>query len=140
MANLTDIKRKATKITLLDGVERTLRFTLNALAELESEYGSVDDAFAQLEKGSVVALRFILWAGLVHEDENLTVKQVGNLIDLDYMKDLTDKLGEALSSDMPQEPQVASAQAVLDGAEDPNVQSPAVGKVIPIKTDGIGHS
>ena len=34
MANVKDVKSKAVKITLTDGVERTIKFTLNAMAEI----------------------------------------------------------------------------------------------------------
>ena len=76
MANLNDVKSKDIKITLADGVERTIKFDLNAMAELEDKYGSVDAAFEMLDKNSIKALRFILWAGLSHSDENLTVYKV----------------------------------------------------------------
>ena len=107
MANLKDAKSKPVKITLTDGVERTLRFTLNAMAELEDKYGSVDEAFAALDKGSIKAVRFILWAGLMHEDENLTEQQVGNLIDIQYMQELLDTVEIALDSDMPDQAEPA---------------------------------
>ena len=32
MSNVADVKSKTVKITLNDGVERTIKFTLNALA------------------------------------------------------------------------------------------------------------
>ena len=48
MSNIKDAKSKSTPITLCDGVERELRFTLNALAELEERYGTVEDAFKAL--------------------------------------------------------------------------------------------
>lgn len=103
MANLKDVKSKNNTIKLLDGVERVIKFDLNAMAELEDKYGSVEAAFEALEKNSIKALRFILWAGLVHEDESLTERQVGSLIDMKYMQDIMDNLGEALESDMPSE-------------------------------------
>ena len=34
MSNVADVKSKTIKIALSDGVQRTVRFTLNALAEL----------------------------------------------------------------------------------------------------------
>lgn len=102
MANVQDVKAKVVKITLSDGVERTIRFTLNALAELEDRYGSVDEAFAQLDKNSIKAVRFILWAGLMSDDPDLTEQQVGNLIDVRYLQDLMEDLGSALDQDLPQ--------------------------------------
>lgn len=119
MANLKDVKTEPVKITLLDGVERTLRFTLNAMAELEDKYGSVDAAFAELDKGSIKAVRFILWAGLMHEDPNLTEQQVGNLIDIQYMQELMNSVETALDTDLPEQTEPAK---LTDGnVPDPNV-------------------
>lgn len=101
MANVNDVKSKDIKITLKDGVERTIVFDLNAMAELEDKYGSVDAAFEMLENNSIKALRFILWAGLIHEDENLTERQVGSLIDMQYIQDIMGTLGQAFEADMP---------------------------------------
>ena len=121
MANVKDVKSKAVKITLTDGVERTIKFTLNAMAELEDRYGSVDEAFKQLDNNSIKAVRCILWAGLIHEDPDLTEQQVGNLIDIQYMQELMTSLGEAFDADMPEpEKLLETAEPKLDGAQDPN--------------------
>lgn len=125
MANVKDIKSEAVKITLTDGVERTLKFTLNAMAELEDRYGTVDEAFKQLDKNSIKALRCILWAGLIHEDSALTEQQVGNLIDIQYMQGLMMSLGNAFKADMPAQEaapvQEVTAGTTLDGSQDPNI-------------------
>ena len=121
MANVKDVKSKAVKITLTDGVERTIKFTLNAMAELEDRYGSVDEAFKQLDNNSIKAVRCILWAGLIHEDPGLTEQQVGNLIDIQYMQELMTSLGEAFDADMPEPEKLPeTAEPKLDGAQDPN--------------------
>lgn len=121
MANVKDVKSKAVKITLTDGVERTIKFTLNAMAELEDRYGSVEEAFKQLDNNSIKAVRCILWAGLIHEDPDLTEQQVGNLIDIQYMQELMTSLGEAFDADMPEPEKLPeTAEPKLDGAQDPN--------------------
>ena len=121
MANVKDVKPKAVKITLTDGVERTIKFTLNAMAELEDRYGSVEEAFKQLDNNSIKAVRCILWAGLIHEDPDLTEQQVGNLIDIQYMQELMASLNDAFDSDMPvAEKLPENAEPKLDGAQDPN--------------------
>lgn len=121
MANVKDVKSKAVKITLTDGVERTIKFTLNAMAELEDRYGSVDEAFKQLDNNSIKAVRCILWAGLIHEDPDLTEQQVGNLIDIQYMQELMASLGEAFDADIPEPEKLPeTAEPKLDGAQDPN--------------------
>ena len=103
MSNVSEVKGKTVKITLNDGVERTIKFTLNALAELEDKFGSVQAAFDKLEKeNSMKALRTILWAGFLHEDATLTEQQVGNLIDLAYMQELVSSLNTAFENDMSQ--------------------------------------
>jgi hypothetical protein len=121
MSNVKDVKSKDIKITLNDGVERTIKFTLNALAELEDRYGSVDEAFKQLDNNSIKAVRCILWAGLIHEDPELTEQQVGNLIDIQYMQELMASLNDAFDSDMPVAEKIPdNAEPKLDGAQDPN--------------------
>lgn len=123
MANIKDVKAKAVKITLTDGIERNIKFTLNALAELEDRYGSVDEAFKKLDENNIKALRCILWAGLMHEDDDLTEKQVGNLIDISYMQELMESLGTAFESDLPQPqalPEIEETKK-LDGEASPNV-------------------
>lgn len=121
MANVKDVKSKAVKITLTDGVERTIKFTLNAMAELEDRYGSVEEAFKQLDNNSIKAVRCILWAGLIHEDPDLTEQQVGNLIDIQYMQELMASLGEAFDADMPEPEKLPeNVEPKLDGTQDPN--------------------
>ena len=101
MSNLNDVRPKVTHITLSDGVEREIKFTLNAMAEMEDRYGSVEAAFEALDNGSIKASRFVLWTGLMHE--GLTEEQVGELIDIQTIKDIMDKVAVALNNDMPPE-------------------------------------
>lgn len=102
MSNLIDAKAKVTRITLCDGVEREVKFTLNAMAEMEERYGSVDACFEALEKNSIKAVRFVIWAGLLHnENETLTEQQVGNLIDIPCMERIMSTLNTAFENDMP---------------------------------------
>lgn len=110
MSKRSDVQRtknSAVKITLADGKERVLRYTLNAMVELEEAYGSVDEAFRVLEEEqSLKAMRKVIWAGLLHENDPLTEQEVGNLIDIDYMKELVASVGGALTADLPSEGQV----------------------------------
>lgn len=103
MSNLKDARAQITHITLSDGVERELKFTLNAMADMEDRYGSVEKAFEALEANSMKAARFVLWCGLNHCDNPLSEKQVGDLIDIRCMKEIVEKLGEAVAANMPEE-------------------------------------
>lgn len=60
--------------------ERRLRYTFNALCELQTATGrTLDDALAS---GSVgfLEVRGIIWAGLIQEDPTLTLIQAGEAI------------------------------------------------------------
>lgn len=100
MANLKDVRIKTVPIML--DKERHLKFDLNAFAELEEAYGNIEEALKAMEKGSIKALRAVLWAGLIHEDENLTQKDVGALIGLTDLEDLAKSLSTAMQSHLPQ--------------------------------------
>lgn len=102
MSNLRNAKPRVKTITLNDGVEREIRFTLNAMAELEDRYGSVEEAFKAMDSGSIKATRCILWAGLLDSDESLTEQQVGKLIDLDCMSRIMEDVAGALGDDLPE--------------------------------------
>lgn len=121
MANLKQVRRNKIKVVLSDGVERELKFSLNAMADLEDKYGTVDNAFKELEEGHITAVRYILWAALRDDDESLTERQVGGLIELSSIGDIMKAMNSAATGDMP-EPEKESAVAsvatnnVVEGA------------------------
>lgn len=110
MSNLEDIRPKKITvnvpeietITINLDKERHLRFDLNAFALLEEKYGSVDEALKKVEQGSIIALRYMLWAGLVHEDPSLTVEEVGSMFDVKNLNEVSKQLFEAVGAAMPQ--------------------------------------
>ena len=103
MANLNEARAKVTHIKLTDGVEREIRYTLNAMAEMEDRYGSVEAAFKALEANSMKAVRFFLWVGLMHNEEGLTEQQVGALIDIQCMEEISAAMESAFNNDMPKQ-------------------------------------
>ncbi|TXH10897.1 MAG: hypothetical protein E6R03_14870 [Hyphomicrobiaceae bacterium] len=68
-----------------EGVSRTLRFDMNALAEFEQETGM---GFGQLmqQKAIFAAVRGLLWAGFRHEDRRISIDRVGELMQM-YVED-----------------------------------------------------
>ena len=103
MANIKKLRREPVIVDIGDDVERTLRYTLNSFALIEEKYGTIDKAMEALNSGSIAAIRFVLWAGLVHEDENLSEHYVGNQIDLSDLEDLAEKMNKAMMGDLPQD-------------------------------------
>ena len=80
----------------LGGKERQLKFDLNAIAEI----GERLKVTVRLEKLAedlmstplpLSALRVLLWAGLRHEDPELTPEQVGAWVDLDNIGEVWDR-------------------------------------------------
>lgn len=59
--------------------KRNLRYTINSLCAVEEKAGIGFESL--ILTGQLSALRLLLWAGLRHEDEDLSVEDAGDLID-----------------------------------------------------------
>ena len=113
MAQLNDIRTPNVKINL-GCKERTIIYDLNAFAELEKRFGSVDKAMQDLQQGSLNSVKMILWVGLIHEevviDEftgdvlkyNITPYQVGSWISPSMLPMISEKLGQAITEGSPE--------------------------------------
>ena len=98
---LRDVKEISVPLQL--DRSRTLKFDLNAFSELEEKYGSMEKAFNAMQGGSMKAARTLLWAGLLHEDDKLTERQVGGMVTLENLETVMDSISKALMEAMPQE-------------------------------------
>lgn len=101
MPGLKSVKEEERSIVLKDGNSYKICFDLNALAELEDAYGTVEKAFKAMEDGSFKAIRKVLWAGLSNNDPTLTEKQVGSLIDVKSLQEISETLSLANEDSMP---------------------------------------
>jgi hypothetical protein len=84
---------KNTVAIMLDK-ERHLYFDVNSLVALEEagvEFSELDG------KIKTSALRKIIWAGLLHEDKELTLEQVGAMIPFQRIKECGEAVGKALA-------------------------------------------
>lgn len=125
--NLNSIRDGYYSIGVFDGKERFVRFDLNAFAEMERVYGSMDAANEALSKGSMTEIRRILWFGLIHDnavlDEitgepikyTLTVYEVGKWLTPSNLQDVMNKLSAAINGAIPAE----TPDNVQDGAKKP---------------------
>ena len=100
MTNLEDIKQK--KVTVnINGVEKELLFNLNAYANIEEHLGtSIPNAFKMVDSGSIKAIRAFIWAGLLHNDKNLSIEEVGSITSIEG---LIDAISEAVEVSMPEQ-------------------------------------
>lgn len=76
-----DLQVQTTTIEL-KGRKYEMNFDLNAMAELEDIFGSLQIAIAELKKKKLKAVRSFLYAVLKSTDESLTEFEVGRLIDM----------------------------------------------------------
>lgn len=132
MSHVDEIKIKPIPIVL--DKPRTIVFDLNSFAELEESYGSVQAVLDEMAKGSIKALRLLLWAGLVHEQDDLTPKDVGRLIQFGDIPKLTDLLNSALEKAQPSPEEEANLHPLVEKGAVP-IQS----EMLPM-TDGIGDT
>lgn len=123
MANLIDIRPETYYIGEFGGEKRYVKYDLNAFAEMERIYGSMEAANDALSKGSMTDVRRILWLGLIHDqavlDEvtgepikyNLTMYEVGSWLTPNNMREVMEKLNNAIQGAVPQEAVVEEAKA-----------------------------
>src|SRR5690554_1729697 len=76
--------------------KRNLRYTMNALAEIEDKLGVGLADIGNMEM-TVKNVRVVLWSGLIHEDPELTEIEVGNMVDMDNFQMVQEKIAEAFA-------------------------------------------
>ena len=81
--------------------ERHLIFDLNAFCDLEDRYGTIEKAMNEMQKGSIKAIRYMLYLGLLNDDENLTEKKVGKLININNLQSVMQSLTAAMAISTP---------------------------------------
>ena len=94
---------KPVPIVLADGKKRTLLFEFEAFLGLEQEFGITIEKMQEdlLAGGALRNMRALLWAGLLHEDESLTLKDVGKLIEIKNFEAISDALAKAFTEAFP---------------------------------------
>jgi hypothetical protein len=76
---------------------RHIRYTMNALAEIEDRLGVPLSEMKDV-KMTIKNVRVILWAGLIHEDKDLTLEEVGEMVDLGNFEEVQTKVAEAFGA------------------------------------------
>lgn len=96
---MTGKELRPTRVVVTLDRERELRYDMNALSELEAKFGGLQGIF-EIET-SLANIRFLLWAGLIHEDDALTEKQVGKLADTTRLKEYSEAVSCSLERALP---------------------------------------
>ncbi|MGF6356761.1 hypothetical protein ABIE27_004685 [Paenibacillus sp. 4624] len=100
---------------------RNIVFCLRSFAELDELYGSKQTALISLQNGGLKHVRAWLWAGLIHEDEDLTVEDVGSFFinsSKELILEVTDTVLRAASLNLPETKPDNSNQATSETNEE----------------------
>jgi hypothetical protein len=101
------LKKVRPAVTIVLDKERHLLMDMNAMVSYEEATGKniLDPAtIASFAKNPTTKdIRALLWACLLHEDEMLTIKQVGKWVTPDRIKGITALIGQAFDNAMPEE-------------------------------------
>jgi len=92
---------KKEQIVKVDGREYVISFNFGVMGELEDIYGDINTALAELQLGKIRAIQNLMYAIMVQEEgnENLTVRQVGKMLDQNFMTEIIGKMGKAMVND-----------------------------------------
>lgn len=96
-----ELKTQGIKFTLGEK-EYELKLNMNTFCELEEIYGNLDAAFEDLQNMKLKAVRALIYAAVKIEDEQMTLKQVGELLGLSDLERLGTAINEALTIAMPE--------------------------------------
>lgn len=85
------------------GKSRTLRFSINALCDLEDQTGlGVTELVEQLQsKPKMTFIRVCFWAGLREHDPDLNLASAGNVVEALGLAEAAKILGQAVASAFP---------------------------------------
>lgn len=104
-----ELKNKGIKFKLGEK-EYELRLNMNTFCELEEVYGDLNAAFDDLQKMKLKAVRALIYAAVKAENEDITLKTVGEQLGLNDLERLGTAINEVLSRAMP-EAEEASGEA-----------------------------
>ena len=92
---------KKEQIVKVDGREYVISFNFGVMGELEDIYGDINTALAELQLGKIRAIQNLMYAIMLQEEgnENLTVRQVGKMLDQNFIDEIVGKVSKAMQND-----------------------------------------
>lgn len=78
--------------------ERTMKYPVFSLIRLQKETGIKLTDLSDPEKAQdLEVIVSLIWAGLIHEDRELTIEDVGNMLDLSDLTEVSTVMAEVLN-------------------------------------------
>ena len=97
----SELKNKGIKFMLGDK-EHELKFNMNTFCEIEEIYGDLNKFFDDLQDMKIKAIRALVYAAVKIDDEDATLKSVGDKLSIQDLERLGSAINEALSMAMPE--------------------------------------
>lgn len=101
-----DLQHKPKEVKIMLDKERTYILDLNAYFELDMLYEEKEKTYHHIEadllKMRPYAIRAFLWAGLLHEDTDLTLEFVGKHIDVHNIQGYSEVIYKLILGDKPE--------------------------------------
>ena len=104
----------------LGGATRTLKLNLNALEAFESTMGVSMTALTEKDANGdpvirvpVKTLRVMLWAFLLTDEPSLTIHQVGEWVDFDNLREVTEAITKCMTTAVSKQPAEATEKLPL---------------------------
>ena len=96
-----DLKNKGIRFKLGEK-EYELKLDMNTFCELEEVYGDLNQAFEDLQKMKIKAVRALVYAAVKVEDDSVTLKGIGSLLGLNDLEALGKVISEAMDTALPE--------------------------------------
>lgn len=87
---------------MLGDKEHELRFNMNTFCEIEEIYGDLNKFFDDLQDMKIKAIRALIYAAVKVDDEDATLKSVGDKLSIQDLERLGSAINDALSMAMPE--------------------------------------
>ena len=97
----SELKNKGIKFMLGDK-EHDLKFNMNTFCEIEEIYGDLNKFFDDLQDMKIKAIRALIYAAVKIDNEDATLKSVGDKLSIQDLERLGSAINEALSMAMPE--------------------------------------
>lgn len=97
----SELKNKGIKFMLGDK-DHELKFNMNTFCEIEEIYGDLNKFFDDLQDMKIKAIRALIYAAAKIDDEDATLKSVGDKLSIQDLERLGSAINEALSMAMPE--------------------------------------
>lgn len=100
-SNVSSVKAKMADIEL-NGKTYKFGYTLNSFAEIEDTHGSIAELITKMEQGSIKAVRAMMWAGLLCNENPPSEWEVGDMIQMSDMPNLVKSIQASLIEALPE--------------------------------------